>query len=55
MTDFAFLLEGYLEGGDDLMTASLRLAEAPCGPIGMERPRNVALALLAKGQGGKWR
>jgi hypothetical protein len=48
MTDFAFLLEGYLEGGDALMSASLRLAEAPCGPIGMERPRDVALELLRK-------
>lgn len=52
MTDFAFMLEAYLEGGDDLMTASLRLAEAPCSPIGMERPRDVALALLANDYGG---
>jgi hypothetical protein len=49
MTDFAFMLEAYLEGGDDLIRASLRMPGAPCGPIGMERPRDVALALLAKG------
>lgn len=53
MTDFAFMLEAYLDGGDDLMRASLRLAGAPCGPISMERPRDVAVALLAKGQGGR--
>jgi hypothetical protein len=47
MTDFAFMLEAYLDGGDDLMRANLRLAEAPCGPICMERPRDVAVGLLA--------
>jgi hypothetical protein len=46
MTDFAFMLDAYLNGGEDLTTASLHLAEAPCGPIGMRSPSDVVRAFL---------
>jgi len=39
MNDFAWLLEAYLDHGDALLEASLRLADAPCSPLKMDRPR----------------
>lgn len=47
MNDFAFMLETHLDRGDSLLQASLRLADAPCSPIKMERPRDVTRDLLA--------
>ena len=32
---------------DSLIEVSLELAEAPCGPIGMKRPRDVAAGILS--------
>lgn len=51
MNDFAFMLEAYLRGGDELMGASLRLAGAPCSPIGMRSPDEVTVELLGGGPG----
>jgi hypothetical protein len=45
INDFGRMLEVYLEG-DTCIGASLRLAEAPCGPIQMESPRERTLHLL---------
>jgi hypothetical protein len=45
MTDFAWLAEGH-ERGSDLVEVALKLADAPCGPIGMRSPRDVARELL---------
>ncbi len=49
MTDFDNLLDHRLEPGRTLIDAGLELAAAPCGPIGMRRPRDVAIELLALG------
>jgi hypothetical protein len=50
MTDFDMLLDHRLEPGRTLIDAGLELAQAPCRPIGMGRPRDVALQLLASGE-----
>jgi len=49
MNDFAYLLGAYKQGGRSLLDVSLRLAEAPCSPIGMESPRGATLELFAHG------
>jgi hypothetical protein len=41
MNDFTNLLESYLDGRP-LVEVALHLAEAPCSPLGMDRPRDVA-------------
>jgi hypothetical protein len=41
MNDFAWLLEAYLDHGDALLEASLRLADAPCSPLKMDRPKDI--------------
>jgi hypothetical protein len=41
INDFGRMLEAYLDGRP-LPEVALHLAEAPCGPIGMERPMDVA-------------
>ena len=38
MTDFAFLMDGFRNDPMDLEETALRLADAPCGPLGMKRP-----------------
>jgi hypothetical protein len=49
MNDFAWMIEGYLEGTTSLLDASLRLAETPCSPLEMDTPRRTTVALfLAK-------
>jgi hypothetical protein len=48
MNDLASLLEAYLAHGDTLVQAALRLAEAPCSPIGMNCPREATIELLSK-------
>jgi len=50
MTDFEYLLDHRLEPGRTLIDAGLELTGAPCGPIGMRRPKDVALQLLASGE-----
>lgn len=47
MLDFAFMLEGYLDGRP-LRQVALHLAEAPCGPIAMNSPRGATVALLGQ-------
>lgn len=46
MNDLSWLLEGYLENDSSPLALSLRLAETPCGPLGMERPSRATLALF---------
>jgi hypothetical protein len=46
INDFAWLLEAYLEGGAYLETA-LKLAEAPCRPIGWANPGEMTREVLA--------
>lgn len=46
MNDFAFMLDTHLDRGDSFLEASLRLAQAPCSPLKMERPRDVAAKLF---------
>lgn len=43
LNDFSQMLPSYLDGGS-LLDAALQLSRAPCSPIGMERPRDVARA-----------
>jgi hypothetical protein len=45
INDFGRLLEVYLDGRP-LLEVALRLARAPCSPIGMERPTDVTRALF---------
>jgi hypothetical protein len=49
MTDFAWLADAH-ERGTDLVEIALKLAEAPCRPIGMRSPRRVARELLEAGE-----
>lgn len=46
MNDFADMLPFYLEG-HSMLEASLKLAEAPCSPLGMKNPRDATRALLS--------
>lgn len=46
MNDFWNLLDGYWEPGADLTAVALRIAQAPCGPLGMESPKRATLALF---------
>jgi hypothetical protein len=50
MNDFDRMLDSYLTPGNSLVEVALRLAEAPCGPIAMRRPADVAVELLASGE-----
>jgi hypothetical protein len=47
INDFGRMLEVYLDGRP-LPEVALHLAEAPCSPIGMERPRDVARELFSR-------
>lgn len=47
MTDFAYLLDAYREPPASLLEASLKLAEAPCSPLGMESPRRATMQLFS--------
>jgi len=47
MNDFLRMLTYELEMGPSLPGASLRLPEAPCGPIGMESPRRATVRAFA--------
>jgi hypothetical protein len=51
MTDFIRMADWQIFEGPpspDLLGVSLELAEAPCGPINYERPKDVARALLRR-------
>jgi hypothetical protein len=47
MNDFIRMLDSYLRE-PSLTDAALRLAEAPCGPIGMESPDDATRALFSR-------
>jgi hypothetical protein len=47
MNDFAWMADGYLQSRTSLLDISPRLAETPCGPLEMESPRRVTLALFS--------
>ena len=47
MNDFTRMLNFYLDGRP-LVEVALHLAEAPCGPIGMARPRDAARELFTQ-------
>ncbi len=47
MNDFAWMVDGYLEGTISLLDVSLRLAETPCSPLEMDTPRRTTVALFA--------
>ncbi|MCC6806950.1 MAG: hypothetical protein IT381_05975 [Deltaproteobacteria bacterium] len=47
LTDFASMLPSHLDAGDGIVQCAVRLAEAPCSPIGGDRPRDLAMALLS--------
>jgi hypothetical protein len=48
MNDFASLLEAYLAHGDTLEQAALKLADAPCSPIGMNSPKEATIELMGE-------
>lgn len=50
MTDFVYLLDAHPSGEVDLTQLALSLARAPCGPIDMRFPREVAKELLEAGE-----
>jgi hypothetical protein len=45
MNDFVRMLDSHLDGRP-LVEVALELAEAPCGPLGMESPRRKTVALF---------
>ncbi len=47
MTDFAWMLEGYLRDPMSLVELSLRLAETPCGPLNMNNPWRATANLFS--------
>ena len=47
MNDFAWMVDGYLEGTTSLLDVSLRLAETPCSPLEMDTPRRTTVAVFA--------
>jgi hypothetical protein len=46
MNDFAWMMEAYVED-HSLWEVALKLAEAPCGPLGMRNPKEATLALFS--------
>jgi len=55
INDFLRMLDSYLRPHETFRDAALGLAEAPCGPIGMDSPRERTIALLSprtRGSGG---
>jgi len=53
MNDFAWLLEGYWEPTASLLELALKVADAPCSPLKMGRPREVAVELLVREQSAR--
>jgi hypothetical protein len=49
LNDFAFMAEGYTEHFDglSLRDVALKLAEAPCSPLGMNNPRDATRVLFS--------
>jgi len=50
LNDFDRMFDEELARSTTLVEAALRLAEAPCGPISMRRPKDVAVELLSAGE-----
>lgn len=49
--DFANLAAGHLEATDDLLDVALKVADAPCGPLGMRTPAETAREILSGTRG----
>jgi len=47
LNDFDRMFDEELARSSSLVDTGLKLAEAPCGPISMRRPKDVAVELLA--------
>lgn len=47
MNDFAWMMQGYMEDEPSLLHVALKLAEAPCSPLGMKNPREATMALFS--------
>jgi hypothetical protein len=50
MNDLDRMLDTEARPGGTLVDISIRLAEAPCGPISMRSPQDVTVELLAAGE-----
>ena len=50
MNDFDRMFDEELARSRLLVDAGLRLADAPCGPLSMRRPRDIAVELLSAGE-----
>lgn len=46
MTDFANMLEAFMDDGAPLVKQALRLARSPCSPLGMDSPIEATAALF---------
>ena len=46
MNDFAWMTQGYIEHEPSLLHVALKLAEAPCSPLGMNNPREATRSLF---------
>ncbi len=49
MNDFVYLFDGYWDPDETLLRIALRIAEAPCRPLKMERPKDVVIETLGVG------
>jgi hypothetical protein len=47
MNDFSWMMQGYIEDESSLLHVALKLAEAPCSPLGMNNPREATLAAFS--------
>ncbi len=47
VNDFVRMYDGYVAGGLSLSDVAIRLADTPCGPLKMDSPRRVTVALFA--------
>ncbi len=48
LNDYMYLLEGYWEPNAMLLDVALRIADAPCGPLKMKKPKKVAVDLFTR-------
>lgn len=48
LNDYTYLLEGYWEPNAMLLDVALRIADAPCGPLKMKKPKKVAVDLFTR-------
>jgi hypothetical protein len=43
MNDFAWMMQGYIDGEPSLLDVALKLAESPCSPLRMKNAREATL------------